>query len=175
VRPEGRPLLLVAGGLFLTLSCVASPGGQASEKTLPAAVLKAGQQCLPAPETWTATWITSPDRLRNFIARCRSNRIGGAVSTVPMADFGRFGILALEMGRRPSAGYGFDTDNVTAVLEDRRLTVTVAVYQPAPGAVTAQVMTAPWMLIQLPADRFHTLRVIDENARQLAEIETIRP
>lgn len=173
MRHGNRLLLLSTCGLFLFFfsACVAISGGQASKTELAATALKTGRQCLPAPDTWTASWIASQDQLRLFISRCHANRMGTVSTAVPVVDFTQSGVLALEMGQQRSAGYGFDTESVTASLENRTATVTVAHRRPAPGTVTAQVITSPWILIRLPTGAFREIRVVDHNFRQLALIE----
>ena len=96
-------------------ACMATPGGQARQTVLSTDVLVTGTQCRQAPESWTASWITSADGLRRMMSRCSTDRIGFASREVPSVDFDRFGVLAVEMGRQSSAGYGFDIGKVTAV------------------------------------------------------------
>jgi hypothetical protein len=86
-------------------------------------------------------------------------------------DFDRFCVLAVEMGRKPSAGYEFDTQNISAQAVGDIATITLPHVQPPPGAITAQVMTAPWILIKLPAEGFHAIRVVDQSSALLTQIE----
>lgn len=163
---------ILAGALGVVLSI--SPAmsmGQARETPLAATVLAAGRQCQPPPEGWRATWVSSFEGLRELSDRCRSHLMGAGSSSLPEVDFARFGVLAVEMGRRPSAGYGFDTDQVTAQAAGGTATVSITHFKPSPGAMTAQVITSPWILIQLPLADFHEIRVVDQAGTALVRIK----
>jgi hypothetical protein len=170
-----RLLSFLACGLLLMLvACVAASGGKASKTVLSATVLTGGRQCLPAPETWTATWIESPAQLLRFMSRCYAHRLGIDSVMPPAVDFDRFRVLALEMGRQPSAGYGIDTKRVTAFMQGQSGIVAITYHHPVPGSITAQMVTSPWILIRLPIGPFEKVRVVDQNFRQLTQT-TINP
>jgi len=160
--------LLLMGFAF---AGVAFAGGRIREVPVDASVLARGQQCDPAPEGWRATWIASSEALGGIMKRCGSNRVGDGGGHLPAVDFGRFGVLAVEMGRRSSAGYGFKTDAVTAGRSKDTVAVTLTHVQPAPGAMTAQVMTSPWILIRLPLSDFQQIRVVDPDGVLLVQTE----
>lgn len=163
---------ILAGVLAVVLSAsVAMPMGQVRETPLAVMVLAAGRQCQPPPEGWRATWISSFEGLREMSDRCRSHLIGSGSSSLPDVDFTHFGVLAVEMGQRPSAGYGFDTQHVTAQAAGGIATVSLTHFKPSPGAMTAQVITSPWILIQLPLADFHEIRVVDQAGAALARIK----
>lgn len=151
-------------------AATAFAGGQVREVPIDATVLNQGQQCEPAPEGWRIGWIVSFEALGEMMKKCRSHRIGAASDSLPDIDFDRFGVLAVEMGRRSSAGYGFKTDEVTAKRAGKTVTVTLPYVQPAPGAMTAQVMTSPWVLIQIPMEDFGKIRVEDQDGGLLDQI-----
>lgn len=145
--------------------------GRVQETPLAATVLATGQQCLPAAEGWHATWISSSEGLREMMSRTRSNRIGSESDNLPAVDFKRFGVLVVEMGQRPSAGYRFDTRGVTAQAVDGIATLQITHIKPAPDAMTAQVMTSPWVLIQLPLEEFIEIHVVDQAGVRLDQTE----
>jgi len=169
-RRYGAVLFFSCWLLPAMVACLAAPELSASKTTLPVEVLTVGGQCFPAPETWTATWISSPKQLRETISRCRATRIGADQEETPSVDFDRFGVLAVEMGERRSAGYGFDVGKVTAFVEKRTATVNLVHRRPPPGAVTAQMMTSPFLLIRMPLGSYNSIRVMDQEGRLLAEI-----
>lgn len=158
--------------LFFFFSAAAAfAGGQTREVPIGATVLNQGQQCEPAPDGWRASWIVSFEALGEMMKRRRSHRIGAASDSLPDVDFDSFGVLAVEMGRRSSAGYGFKTDEVTAKRVGKTVTVTLPYVAPAPGAMTAQVMTSPWVLIQIPLAEFSEIRVEDQDGGLLDQID----
>lgn len=158
--------------VFASAGCAATGSSSAAGYgLLPVTVLQAGRQCATSGNAWRATWIASPDALREWVAACRSNVIRPRQDDVLAVDFSRFGVLAVEMGRRSSAGYGFDTAGVQGRVAGRVATVTVDCYRPDPGAITAQVITSPWILIQMPMGGYDGIRVVEKkDARLLIEI-----
>jgi hypothetical protein len=79
-------------------------------------------------------------------------------------------VLAVEMGERPTTGYGFDTKTVTAYRAGDTAVIKLAYHQPEPGAVTAQMMTSPCILLRLPLESFCLVQVLDRNGRMLTQI-----
>jgi hypothetical protein len=158
--------------LVIGMAACAAPRnvGMARETTLTTAVLNTGRHCASAPEGWKATWISSHRALRAKIAQCGANRIGAA-DNVPEIDYTRHGVLVVEMGNRRTGGYGFDTEKVTVQVTGRTATVKLGIYQPAPGAPVTQALTAPWVMIQMPLGEYRSIRVVNQNALLLTEIE----
>lgn len=105
-----------------------------------------------------------------MVSACSSHRIGAPSSTAPDVDFSRFGVLAVQMGQRPTAGYGFDVDGIRARASGRKATVELAHHGPAEGRMTAQVLTSPWILIQMPLGGYATIRVVDPEGRLLCDV-----
>lgn len=167
---SGLSYISVCWLIFAMSACMAA-GGHSSKSALPVEVLISGRQCLPAPKSWTATWIASPDQFRGMISRCHANRFGSLPKPVPSIDFERFGVLVVEMGQQRSAGYGFEAEGVSASVENQTAIVRLECRRPPPGAITAQMLTSPWIMIRLPAGSYGNIRVVDQDSRFLARIE----
>jgi hypothetical protein len=65
----------------------------------------------------------------------------------PRVDFSRSMVIALFMGSRPTAGYTIQVTRVEP--SDHGITVFYRQAAPDPGAMVAQVLTAPFHIIQL--------------------------
>lgn len=167
--------LLACGLTLLLCACAAVSAENAVSPEISVTVMANGQQCLPAPDTWTVSLIDTPEALDHFLSRCRSHRLGATPVPAPKIDFDRYRAVALEMGQKPSAGYGFDTKKVTARLKGQSAMVGVTCHRPLPGAMTAQVLTNPWILIRLPVGPYHRVRIVDQDDRQLAQIDGLSP
>ena len=153
-------------------ACTASGSGDAGRETVPpVTVLHTGSYCAPASDGWNAAWISSPRDLRGKIAQCGANRVGAAAGDVPEIDYSRYGVLVVEMGRRRSGGYGFDNEKLAVRVAGRTATVELGIRQPAAGMPVTQALTAPWVMIQMPLGKYRNIRVIDQHARFLTEIE----
>ena len=69
-------------------------------------------------------------------------RLHGGERTRPAVDFGKEMVVAVFMGSRPTAG--FSVEIVAAGERDGKFVVGYRETQPAPGGVSAQVLTAPY-------------------------------
>lgn len=69
----------------------------------------------------------------------------------PPVDFTTEMVIAVFLGTRPSAGYGVEI--VSAAERDETVVVTFRETKPAPGAVTAQILTSPYHIAAVPASR----------------------
>jgi hypothetical protein len=148
------PLLTACG------SAMTTPSGQ-TEGEAEAGSLFVGIQCDPAVASPAATWLDSPDALATAWRRARSSTFG-ATDAPPEVDFERFGVLLVEMGRRPTAGYAVSLADPEVELADGTAGVTVAWNEPAADAVTAQVVTSPCTFIRLPRGDYDTVTVTAE-------------
>jgi len=75
-------------------------------------------------------------------------RHGGAPAERPVVDFSRKMVVAVFMGERPTAGYGLRVLDVHRANDG--LHVLIRRRQPAPDRPVAQVITTPFVMIQLP-------------------------
>lgn len=75
-------------------------------------------------------------------------RAYGAMLTpppLPPVDFGRESVAAVFLGTRTSGGYGVEVHNVA--LTGSEAFLDVAVTEPAPGGLTTQALTNPWVMV----------------------------
>ena len=68
--------------------------------------------------------------------------------TRPAVDFTREVVVAVFMGTRPTAGFSIEITRVRE--EGPALVVTYKETRPAPGGVTAQVLTSPFHIVAVP-------------------------
>ncbi len=66
----------------------------------------------------------------------------------PPIDFGREMVIAIFLGSRPTAGYAVDV--VGTRDEDGVLVVDYRVIEPPRDAITAQVITSPYVMVAVP-------------------------
>ncbi|MGE0081838.1 MAG: protease complex subunit PrcB family protein [Thiohalomonadaceae bacterium] len=118
--------------------------------------------------TSAATWI---DNAVDFeTAYRRINRISiETLVELPNVDFGRDGVLLVEMGRRGTGGYSIDlaTEQVTRAGDAAQ--VVVHWTDPRPDAVLPQVITSPCVFIMLSRGDYERVQVFDEYGRLRAE------
>jgi len=123
-----------------------------------ASVVRAGAQCGGDGSGPYARWIATEGALR---AAMGSGGVFGAEAPSPPIDFAREGVLAVYMGQRPTAGYGLALHDPTVAIAGGVGTVVVRFEEPAPGAMVAQVLTSPCLLLRLPREDLREVRVVD--------------
>ncbi len=90
---------------------------------------------------------TGQNDLANLWSRAYGTMTGSPPP--PAVDFSRSSVAAVFLGMRSSGGYGVDVQNVA--VEDGELYLDVAVTEPAPGTLTTQALTNPWVMVRVDA------------------------
>lgn len=84
----------------------------------------------------------------------------------PSANFADFSYAAFFWGIKPSGGYGLRYVRSERVNNEWR--ITLATTSPAPGAITTQAITSPYIFLELPG-RATRVTFFDESGRLLAQ------
>jgi hypothetical protein len=77
-------------------------------------------------------------------------------------------VFVISMGLRPTAGYSLSLAQKRARLEHGVVTIPLTWHEPAPGAITAQVITQPCLVIALEKRQYTGVRVIDQSGVERA-------
>jgi hypothetical protein len=159
-------------GLFVMIPALpACLQAKPAARSVPARVLRASTLCGTTEAACRLTWISNPDAYARAMNAGRSTVTPEADrQPAPAVDFNTQGILWIEMGMRPSTGYGFDKTSVRAVLEGNTVNLTLAAVTPAPGMIVAQMITSPCILVQLPKGDYSRIRVLDQTGKLLGTL-----
>jgi hypothetical protein len=111
----------------------------------------------------TVVWIADAAAWRSWHGRITSARL--PAPPAPAVDFSREGGLLLAMGSRSTAGYALSLAEESAIVRNGVLTVRVDWHEPPPGALLAQVMTSPCLLVKVPEATFDRVRAVDRQNR----------
>ncbi len=104
-----------------------------------------------------ATWIDSHDQLKAAYKRARSARLG--VSTAPpYVNFDTHGVLLIELGQRPTAGYLLRLASQRMVMDKGDGLITFSIDKPA--GVAAQVITSPCLFVAAPRGDYRGVRAL---------------
>lgn len=156
-----KGVLAVAVLAAASAGCAATGG----ERSLEAKQIYADGLCGRTRESAAARWITDADELEAIRQQFGSYRLGPP--TLPEVDFERHGVLLVLMGKRPTSGYGLALPEVDAArIADGVVRVTLEWRQPAPDALTAQVLTSPCVMVRLPSAGVERIEVYDQNGNQ---------
>ena len=149
-------LVLLVGGAMLS-ACSAVP-----REPLGVEVLFAGPQCgrSAAP---ALTLMERQAQLDRFYARLAS--LGEPPPQAPRLDFDHHRALLIEMGQRPTGGYGLALVEPTASLGEGRLELRVDWQEPPPGLAQTQALTSPCLLLRIPGGDYDRITVRDRQGQ----------
>jgi hypothetical protein len=150
VRAIGRLLLAAAAVLAGCASSKARGPSSTTATTVRASPLCGGDVAGPS-----AHWIATEGELRAAMG------MGGVFGEAPPVDFKKEGVLAVYMGQRPTGGYSMSLQDPTVPIANGVGTVTVKFDEPPPGAMVAQVLTSPCLLVKMGKAGLRSLRVVD--------------
>lgn len=122
--------------LALTFAAPAPP----APREVPLTIIAQG----PLSEIMTARQVVVRDQ-QSWQTLWREH---GVTKLPPTVDFNDAMIVGIFLGSHPSSGYRVEVKR--AYEEGGRLTVEYVVHKPEPGAVTAPIITAPYILVQVP-------------------------
>lgn len=74
-------------------------------------------------------------------------------------------VVVIEQGQRPTAGYQVAVSRVARV-RGTELTLHVTLLSPRPGALAAQMITAPCVVVGVPRGNYRKVRVLDQSGEQ---------
>ena len=77
-------------------------------------------------------------------------------------------VFVISMGLRPTAGYRLSLAHTRARLEHGVATIPLTWHEPATGAITAQVITHPCLVVALEKRRYAAVRAVDQNGVERA-------
>lgn len=152
--------IAIAAAAFLG-GCAAHRHGVAA-----AAAIHAGSQCGDPGTGPSARWIGDEAGLRSALFGGAS--IGGAGVAPPPVNLSTEGVVLVSAGTRPTAGWTIALGEEAVALADGVATIVVRIDGPAAGAIVAQVLTNPCLLVRLPREGIGEVRVVDPAGAMLA-------
>ncbi len=124
--------------------------------------LYASQHCGRSQTSPSATWIDNARQLETSIKRIRSNMLGGKPINLPALDFQHEIVLLVEMGQRPTLGYGLEltgTDDLRISQDQAQLTLDWS--HPPADALVAQAISSPCLLLKLERGNYTSIQILD--------------
>jgi hypothetical protein len=148
----------------------AERGGCKPDREAPVEVVRSSQTCGGEGEGFSARRIASADELRTALPLTAT--IGGPERSAEAAapDFERDAVLLLSMGQRRTGGYALELARPVALVKGDVAGVQVLLREPPAGAVTAQVLTSPCLVVKLPREGLREVKIAGEDGKVLASI-----
>lgn len=153
--------LLMTPLLGVLAAC--QPGLEAVSEPLTATVLFQGQQCGRQASAPALSRIEDAQALAAL-----AKRIGRPFPFSEEPDLQRRIVLLVEMGMRPTTGYGLALADSAVAVKRSSAALTLAWRRPPPDAMLAQMVTSPCLLLSLPPAGYDRVEVFDDSgARRL--------
>lgn len=166
------PRSVALGALALLVLTGAEGGGCKADREVPVEVVLSSPHCGGQGEGLSVGRLRSVEELR---ARAPlETTLGGpaeAAAEPPALDLEREAVLVVRMGQRPTAGYAIELARPVALVKGKVAAVQIALRSPAPGAMTAQVVTSPCLVVKLPKEGIDEVKVADGELNVLAEVK----
>lgn len=91
---------------------------------------------------------------------------------VPEIEFENHVVIGAFLGSRPTAGYGIDLGPFRSIPDKggESLEVIVRIVEPPPDAILAQVLTSPYILVQVLRGKWNRIRFRDMDGHLIAEL-----
>jgi hypothetical protein len=153
-------LLLLCCGLW---ACIPSPAIHSAEgQRIPVRILYQDALCGRSRPTLSVTLVADSDQLKQIFIESKRRMLGQSPPT-PAVDFDAEHVVTIQMGQKPTGGYGIELAEPHATLNDGEALIRLRWIEPAPGAIVTQILTSPCLIIALPKGAYEIIEITDEN------------
>jgi len=153
-------LLLLCCGLY---ACISTPTADGAEgQRIPLRILAQDVLCGGNRPTPSVTLVADSGRLKRILIESRGRMLGQS-PPVPVVDFDAEHVVTIQMGQKPTGGYGIELAEPDATLQDGEALIRLRWIEPAPGSIVAQILTSPCFIFSLPKGAYEKITITDEN------------
>ena len=155
------------GSLAVLLLAGAGPDGCSDEREVAVRSLGVGAQCGGAGEGASVRRLVAAAEVTAALSPGL-----GAEPTAPVVNWATEAVLLVSGGQRTSAGYGVALGSNRAQVKDGAAGLRISFSSPPAGAINAQVMTSPCLVVALPRQGLRAVAVLDgERAAATVKLE----
>lgn len=147
------------------MGCTVGAAPVSSQAMVEAVSLLAATDCGEEASEPAANWIGEEEAYQAVLQKISSRRPEAAAGLAPV-DFSRQGVLCINMGFKPTAGFSLSLAAKEVTLDKDTATVRITWNEPPPGALVPQMLTSPCLLVRLPRAGYSKVRVVDQAGRQ---------
>ena len=153
-------LLLLYCGLC---ACIPTPAvDSAEDKRIPVRILYEDALCSGNRPTPSVILVANPDQLKRIFIESKGRVLGQSPPT-PAVDFDAEHVVDIQMGQKPTGGYGIELAEPHAILNEGEALIRLRWIEPAPGTIVTQILTSPCLIISLPKGAYEKIAITDEN------------
>jgi hypothetical protein len=153
-------LLLLYCGLCAFMHAPAVDG--AESKRIPVRVLYQDALCGGNRLSPSLTLVAGSDQLEQILIESKGRMLGQSLPT-PAVDFDAEHVVTIQMGQKPTGGYGIELAEPDATLKDGEALIRLRWIEPAPGSIVTQILTNPCLIVSLPKGAYEKITITDEN------------
>ena len=153
-------LLLLYCGLC---ACIPTPAVDSAEgKRIPLRILYQDDLCGGKRPTPSVTLVADSDQLKRIFIESKGRLLGQSPPT-PAVDFDSEHVVTIQMGQKPTGGYGIELADPYARVGDGEALIRLRWIEPAPGTIVIQILTSPCLIVSLPKGAYENIAITDEN------------
>jgi hypothetical protein len=153
-------LLLLYCGLS---ACMHTPAVDGAEsKPIPVRILYQDALCGGNRPTPSVTLVAGTDQLKRIFIESKGRMLGPS-PPAPLVDFDADHVVFIQMGQKPTGGYGIELAEPYATVNDGEALIRLRWIEPAPGSIVTQILTSPCLIISLPKGAYEKITITDEN------------
>ena len=155
-------LSIIVAVLVVAYGCSRALSSEPATETVPLTVIGSGPVADTADLQPGALWIRDRNQLQALMNRLPGGKlIQRRADGLADIDFAAADLLLVWMGRKRTGGYALDAAADQAVIENRSAIVPVRRIEPPQGAVVAQMITNPYLLLRIGEGAFDTITIVD--------------
>lgn len=144
-------------------ACVLAPTVDSAEvKRIPVRILYKDALCGGNRPTPSVTLVTDSGQLKRILIESKGRMLGQS-PPVPVVDFDAEHVVTIQMGQKPTGGYGIELAEPDATLNDGEALIRLRWIEPAPGSIVTQILTSPCLIVSLPIGTYEKIAITDEN------------
>jgi hypothetical protein len=160
-------LLLLYCSLFACIPMLAVDSAEG--KRIPVRILYQDVICSGNRPTPSVTLVADSDQLKRIFIESKGRMLGQSLP-VPAVDFDAEHVVTIQMGQKPSGGYGIELAEPYATLNDGESLIRLRWIEPAPGSIVTQILTSPCLIVSLPKGTYENIVITDEKGNVLETI-----
>jgi hypothetical protein len=155
-------LLLLCCGLW---ACIHSTAIYSAEgQRVPVRILYQDALCGGNRPSPSVTLVAGSDQLKRIFIESKGRMLGPSPPT-PAVDFDTEHVVDIQMGQKPSGGYGIELAEPHATLNGGEALIRLRWVEPAPGAIVTQILTSPCLIVSLPKGDYRRIVITDETGK----------
>jgi hypothetical protein len=155
-----KDIFIFCFGLY---ACGLTPTADSAEgPRIPLRILYQDVLCGGNRPTPSVTLVADSGQLKRILIETKG-RVLGQSPPVPEVDFDAEHVVTIQMGQKPTGGYGVELAEPDATLKDGEVLIRLRWIEPAPGSIVAQILTSPCLIVSLPKGAYEKITITDEN------------